>query len=52
MNIKSFKVKSRNVKPAPEQLAAYSKGRGSMHVRSTNLRFGKLAVLSDQDLDG
>lgn len=52
MNISSFKISKRNVKPTDEQLAAYAKGKGSMHCRSTNLRFGKLVVLSDEDLDG
>lgn len=45
-----IKVLRRNVKPTQEQFANYHQSRN--HMRSTNLRFGKIVILSDQDLDG
>jgi hypothetical protein len=48
----TIKIKARNVKPTSAQVAQYRTWAGSMCIRNTNLRFGKLVVLSDQDLDG
>jgi hypothetical protein len=50
----TIKVVSRNVKPTQEQIGNYLNIRkqGNICIRNTNLRFGKLIVLSDEDLDG
>jgi DNA gyrase/topoisomerase IV subunit B len=48
--MENFKILNRNVKPTVEQLQNYNKARN--HVRSTNLRFGKIVMLTDADLDG
>ena len=46
------KIKTLNVKPTNEQMLKYKQNVGCLTSRNTNLRFGKLVVLSDQDLDG
>ena len=46
----NIKVTKRNVKPSADQLAAYHQNRNRQ--RPVNLRFGKIVILSDQDLDG
>ena len=50
--VQNIKVKAKNVKPTPDQLRTYVQQQGRLTTRNTNLRFGKLIVLSDQDLDG
>lgn len=51
-NLTKIKVKARNVTPTNEQMLEYKQNVGRLTSRNTNLRFGKLVVLSDQDLDG
>ena len=48
--MQDFKVLKRNITPTASQLQNYNQSRN--HTRSTNIRFGKLIMLSDADLDG
>jgi DNA gyrase/topoisomerase IV subunit B len=48
--MQQFKVINRNIKPTTEQMTNYRQSHN--HQRNTNLRFGKIIILSDQDLDG
>ena len=46
-----LKVLNRNVVPSQTQMVDYHKNNNRMRP-TKNLRFGKIVVLSDQDLDG
>lgn len=48
----TVKIVKRNVKPSNEEINSYLATRGVNHIRNTNLRFGKIVIMSDQDLDG
>ena len=48
----AIKFKKKNVTPTEEQLVEYRSQLGKSYTRNTNLRFGKIIILSDQDLDG
>lgn len=45
-------VLKRNVKPSPTQMGAYTLNKTIQRAHVPNLRFGKLAVASDADVDG
>lgn len=45
-------VTKRNIKPTPTQLAAYTVNKTIQRAHVPNLRFGKLMVTADADVDG
>ena len=48
----AIKIKQKNVHPTEEQIKMYKQNIGIFYSRTSNIRFGKLVILSDQDLDG
>lgn len=48
----NIKITKRNVKPTPTQLATYKFNKVVHRAHIPNLRFGKLAIASDADVDG
>lgn len=49
----SIQILNKNVKPTATQLASYKMNTTSIRREMTpNLRFGKLAIASDADVDG
>ena len=47
-----IKVTKRNISPTPTQLAGYKVNKTIQRAHVPTLRFGKLAVAADADVDG
>ena len=48
----NIKIKSRNVKPTAAQMETYKNNRFVVRESRVDLRFGKVAITSDADVDG